>query len=172
MHAGTKYFKKLNHQWMFWFHGKTNINENILPFLFQFGFKSLPSSLRINLPMRTHLMMEPPEKLGDPEKIFRIQENWFGNEQLTERNSKFSYLGKIHQSLRRFMGSVVVWPVKQGYLWGTNMDTLYTYSSGLDFEKIVKSDLKKKIVSKVIFFVIFLQSNHTHIYLINYIFHL
>ena len=101
---------------MFWFHGKTNINENILPFLFQFGFKSLPSSLRINLPMRTHLMMEPPEKLGDPEKIFRIQENWFGNEKLTERNSKFSYLGKIHQSLRRFMGSVVVWPVKQGYL--------------------------------------------------------
>ena len=61
-------------------------------------------------------MMEPPEKLGEPEKIFRIAENWFGNEQLTERNSKIPNLGKIHQSLRRFMGSVVVWPVKQGYL--------------------------------------------------------
>jgi len=90
-------------------------HEILLDWDIKFGIKAFPS-IRMSIPMRTHMMMEPPQKAGEPEKIFRIFEDWFGNEQLTERSSKIPYLGKIHQSLRRFMGTLVVWPVKQGYL--------------------------------------------------------
>ena len=59
--------------------------------------------------MRTHILMEPPEKQGNAEKIFRISEEWYGNEQITERNFKVvPYLGKIHQMLRQFTGTIVV----------------------------------------------------------------
>jgi len=83
-------------------------HEILMDWDIKFGFKIAPS-IKINLPMRTHIMMEPPEKQGSAEKIFRISEEWYGNEQITERNFKVvPYLGKIHQMLRQFTGTIVV----------------------------------------------------------------
>ena len=83
----------------------------------QFGIAALgPLAPQMSIPMRTHLLLEPAERPGGAEKIFRIAEDWYGNEQLTEKNVKISLLGKIHQSLRRYYGQLVLWPVKQGLL--------------------------------------------------------
>ena len=82
----------------------------------QFGIAAWPSGPQMSLPMRTHLLLEPAERAGKAEKIFRIAEDWYGNEQLTEKSVKIALLGKIHQALRRFMGTLVLWPVKQGLL--------------------------------------------------------
>ena len=92
-------------------------NTNLYLLSVQFGIAALGlSGPQMSIPMRTHIMLEPAEKPGAAEKIFRIAEDWYGNEQLTEKNVKISLLGKIHQSVRRYYGQLVLWPVKQGLL--------------------------------------------------------
>ena len=89
--------------------------------------------------MRTHLLLEPAEKPGSSERLFKLYEEWVrklildfffnfdhlifdylfqgGNVLLTEKSLPMPpYLGLIHQSLRRFTGSLVLWPAKKGLL--------------------------------------------------------
>jgi hypothetical protein len=66
--------------------------------------------------MRTHFLLEPAEKAGSGEKLFKIFEEWNGNVHLTEKNTFPAILGTIHQQLRRSMGLAVVWISKQGLL--------------------------------------------------------
>jgi len=73
-------------------------------------------SLKFGLPMRTHLMLEPAEKAGSAEKLFNVYEEWGGNVLLTAKTVGVPYLGLVHSMLRKFFGSLVVWPVKQGLL--------------------------------------------------------
>ena len=63
----------------------------------------------IAMPMRTHIMLQPPEKAGGAEKIFHIYEEWGGNQLITAKTTKIPYLGKIHANLRRFTGQLIVW---------------------------------------------------------------
>ena len=157
---------------MFWFHGKTNINENILPFFsvwFQipsFFFTNKSSNENPFNDGTTRKTRRPRKNLSDTGKLV-----W---QRATDRAKlKVFLLGENSPELEAFYG-VCSCLASQARIFVRNKHgyIIHILSSGLDFEKIVKSDLKKKIVSKVIFFVIFLQSNHTHIYLINYIFHL
>ena len=45
---------------------------------FQFGFKGLSHIpwLKVNIPMRTHLLLEPAEKPGSSERLFKLYEEW------------------------------------------------------------------------------------------------
>jgi hypothetical protein len=64
--------------------------------------------------MRTHFLLEPAEKAGSGEKLFKIFEEWNGNVHLNEKNTFPTILGTIHQQLRRSMGLAASWVVKQG----------------------------------------------------------
>ena len=45
---------------------------------FQFGFKGLSHIpwLKVNIPMRTHLLLEPAEKPGSSERLFKLYDEW------------------------------------------------------------------------------------------------
>jgi len=71
----------------------------------------------MSINMRTHIMMEPSEvKVGGPEKVFRIYEEWGGNVLLTEKTCQPPILGKLHSKLRQFTGYCVTQLIKYGIL--------------------------------------------------------
>ena len=91
-------------------------HEIVLDWEVGFGSKSIPW-MKVNLPMRIHLLLEPVEKPGSSERLFKLVEEWGGNVLLTEKSLPMPpYLGLIHQSLRGFTGSLVLWPAKKGLL--------------------------------------------------------
>ena len=55
-----------------------NLNVPYVTLNFQFGFKALSHIpwLKVNIPMRTHLLLEPAEKPGSSEKLFKLYEEW------------------------------------------------------------------------------------------------
>jgi len=100
-------------------HEVHSAHEILLDWEIAFGFKGLSHIpwLKVNIPMRTHLLLEPAEKPGSSERLFKLYEEWGGNVLLTEKSLPMPpYLGLIHQSLRRFTGSLVLWPAKKGLL--------------------------------------------------------
>ena len=63
-------------------------------------------------------MLEPSEvKVGGPEKVFRVYEEWGGNVLLTEKTCQPPMLGKLHSKLRQFTGYAVTQLIKYGILW-------------------------------------------------------
>ena len=71
----------------------------------------------MSIGMRTHILLEPSEvKIGGPEKIFRVYEEWNGNPLLTEKTGKPPMLEKLHSMLRKFHGSVITEGIKYGIL--------------------------------------------------------
>ena len=93
-----------------------SVHEIILDWEVGFGSKGL-SWLKVNIPMRIHLLLEPAEKPEYSEGLFKLVEEWGGNVLLTEKSLPMPpYLGLIHQSLRGFTGSLVLWPAKKGLL--------------------------------------------------------
>lgn len=90
-------------------------HEIILDWDIGFGAKGW-DWLKVSVPMRSHILLEPAHTPGGSEKIFRLFEEWGGNVLLTEKTVKLPYLGLVHQSLRRFMGSMILWPAKKGLL--------------------------------------------------------
>lgn len=89
-------------------------HEIIMDWSLKSTLKALPS-YHLDIPMRTHLFLEPPSKKGELEKIFRIEEEWWGNPLLNERTT-FSYLGKIHAQYRRFIGYGLIQILQKGWL--------------------------------------------------------
>ena len=84
--------------------------------LLQAGIKGLPAWVKFNIPMRARFLLEPADKPGSAEKIFRIIEEWGGSPLLSEASVKPSYLGLVHRNLRRFTGSMILWPAKKGFI--------------------------------------------------------
>jgi len=71
----------------------------------------------MSIGMRTHILLEPSEvKIGAPEKVFRVYEEWNGNPLLTEKTGKPPMLGKLHSKLRKFHGYAVTQGIKYGIL--------------------------------------------------------
>ena len=70
----------------------------------------------MSLPMRYRLMLEPPEQLGGPERIFSITEEWHGNSLVTDRNTFPPFYGSMHRRLRRFTGVVLAQVIGSGWL--------------------------------------------------------
>ena len=64
----------------------------------------------------THILLEPPKKAGDPERIFRYFEEWNGNRLLSEKTVTPSFVGRVHQNLRRFTGYAAASAIKKGWL--------------------------------------------------------
>lgn len=74
---------------------------------------SFPTSIR----MRSHILMEPSEtKVGDPEKVFRVYEEWGGNPLMNEKTLSPTMLGTIHSKLRKFHGYMITQGIKYGIL--------------------------------------------------------
>jgi len=72
-------------------------------------------SIPMSIGMRSHILLEPSEvKVGGPEKIFRVYEEWNGNPLLTEKTGKPPMLGKLHSMLRKFHGSAITEGIKYG----------------------------------------------------------
>ena len=92
----------------------TQVNSNCVTFYLQMTITFLPS-YPFTIPMRTHFLLEPAEKAGSGEKVFKIFEEWNGNVHLNEKNTFPPILGSIHQQLRRSMGQAASWVVKQGF---------------------------------------------------------
>ena len=83
---------------------------------FQTTVSFLPN-FPMSMKMRTHIMMEPSEvKVGGPEKVFRIYEEWGFNTLLTEKTCQPPMLGKLHSKLRQFHGYGVTQLIKYGIL--------------------------------------------------------
>ena len=100
-------------------HEVHSAHEILMDWDISFGIKGLSHIpwLKVSIPMRTHLLLEPAEKPGSSERLFRLYEEWGGNVLLTEKSLSWPpYLGLIHQSLRRFAGSLVLWPAKKGLM--------------------------------------------------------
>jgi len=100
-------------------HEVHSAHEILMDWDISFGIKGLSHIpwLKVSIPMRTHLLLEPAEKPGSSERVFRLYEEWGGNVLLTEKSLSWPpYLGLIHQSLRRFTGSLILWPAKKGLL--------------------------------------------------------
>jgi len=71
----------------------------------------------MSIEMRTHILLEPSEvKIGAPEKVFRVYEEWYGNALLTEKTATPPMIGKVHSMLRKFHGNVVTQGIKYGIL--------------------------------------------------------
>ena len=81
-------------------------------YLFQPALSILPN-YPIPFPMRSHFLLEPADKPGSSEKVFKIYEEWNGNVQLNEKTVAPAFLGKIHQNLRRFTGQGLTWITKK-----------------------------------------------------------
>lgn len=74
---------------------------------------SLPMSIR----MRTHILLEPSTvKIGAPEKVFRVFEEWGGNPLLNEKSVAPTIFGKLHSKLRKFHGYMINQGIKYGIL--------------------------------------------------------
>merc|ERR1711893_98335 len=94
-----RYMEKIDYE-IYGVHHSTH--QVVLDFTMHAYAKLFPT-FEIPLYMRTTISFEPPETAGGHEKIFRIQEDWFGNPQLNEKTT-FAPLGRIHAKLRRFVG--------------------------------------------------------------------
>ena len=87
-----------------------------IDFIFQTTVSFLPN-VPMSINMRTHIMLEPSEvKVGGPEKVFRVYEEWGGNVLLTEKTCQPPMLGKLHSKLRQFTGYAVTQLIKYGIL--------------------------------------------------------
>lgn len=74
-------------------------------------------SFPMSIHMRTHILLEPSEvKVGGPEKVFRVYEEWYGNALLTEKTGSPPLIGKVHSQLRKFHGYAVTQGIKYGIL--------------------------------------------------------
>ena len=90
-------------------------HEVVIDRTMTFGPKQLPW-LAVSVPMHFRLMLEPSEKLGGPEKIFRFTEEWHGNALLTDQNAFLPLIGSVHKQMRRFMGGVTAQVLASGWL--------------------------------------------------------
>ena len=66
---------------------------------------------------RTHILLEPSEtKVGGPEKVFRIYDEWGGNPLMNEKTLSPTLLGTLHSKLRKFHGYLIGQCIKHGVL--------------------------------------------------------
>ena len=59
-------------------HEVHSAHEILLDWEIAFGYKGLShiSWLKVNIPMRIHLLLEPAEKPGSSERLFKLYEEW------------------------------------------------------------------------------------------------
>ena len=99
-----KFWQQISQNSEFAIHGEYHSpHEILMDWTITSRLKWLPN-YPISVSMRSHILLEQPPKIGSPEKIFRIYEEWRGNKLITEKTT-VPFIGKIHQQYRKFFGS-------------------------------------------------------------------